>query len=130
MNSEARSSAGLRKVNFPPVVDGRTRLLILGSLPGDASLKAGQYYGHPRNAFWRLIGGVIGCDLAALRYDGYEQRPLSTTDYQHNPVASPLPPRNRGGRLSPIENRVDTRRRGVHIRMLATEEPEKLIEPA
>ena len=45
---------------FDPVVDANTRLLILGSLPGDASLKAGQYYGHPRNGFWPLIGGVIG----------------------------------------------------------------------
>jgi hypoxanthine-DNA glycosylase len=53
---------------FPPVVDAHTRLLILGSLPGDASLKAGQYYGHPRNAFWRLVGGVIGRDLAGLPY--------------------------------------------------------------
>lgn len=53
---------------FDPVVDARTRLLILGSLPGDASLKAGQYYGHPRNGFWRLIGGVIGLDLSAVPY--------------------------------------------------------------
>lgn len=58
----------MRKRAFDPVVDANTRLLILGSLPGDASLKAGQYYGHPRNAFWRLIGGVIGADLAALPY--------------------------------------------------------------
>ena len=58
-----------RKRAFDPVVDANTRLLILGSLPGDASLKAGQYYGHPRNAFWRLIGGVIGRDLAALPYE-------------------------------------------------------------
>ena len=58
-----------RKFGFSPVVDAGTRLLILGSLPGDASLGAGQYYGHPRNAFWRLIGGVIGRDLAALPYD-------------------------------------------------------------
>jgi len=58
-----------RKQAFSPVVDTQTRLLILGSLPGDASLKAGQYYGHPQNAFWRLIGGVIGRDLAALPYD-------------------------------------------------------------
>lgn len=53
---------------FDPVVDAHTRLLILGSLPGDASLKAGQYYGHPQNGFWRLIGGVIGHDLVALPY--------------------------------------------------------------
>lgn len=53
---------------FDPVVDAHTRLLILGSLPGDASLKAGQYYGHPQNGFWRLVGGVIGRDLAGLTY--------------------------------------------------------------
>lgn len=58
-----------RKVGFEPVVDERTRVLILGSLPGDASLKAGQYYGHPQNAFWRLIGGVLGVELEALPYD-------------------------------------------------------------
>lgn len=58
-----------RKRAFDPVVDANTRLLILGSLPGDASLKAAQYYGHPRNAFWRLIGEVIGRDLAALPYE-------------------------------------------------------------
>ena len=59
---------GSRKRAFDPVVDVDTRLLILGSLPGDASLKAGQYYGHPQNGFWRLVGGVIGCDLVALTY--------------------------------------------------------------
>ena len=59
----------IRKAGFDPVVDVNTRLLILGSLPGDASLRAAQYYGHPQNAFWRLIGGVIGRDLAALPYD-------------------------------------------------------------
>ncbi len=53
---------------FDPVVDANTCLLILGSLPGDASLKAGQYYGHPQNGFWRLVGGVIGVDLVALPY--------------------------------------------------------------
>ena len=53
---------------FDPVVDAQTRLLILGSLPGDASLKSGQYYGHPQNGFWRLVGGVIGVDLVALPY--------------------------------------------------------------
>ena len=54
---------------FGPVVDADTRLLILGSLPGDASLAAGQYYAHPQNGFWRLVSGVIGRDLAALPYE-------------------------------------------------------------
>jgi hypoxanthine-DNA glycosylase len=49
-----------RKTAFDPVADEHTRLLILGSLPGEASLRARQYYAHPRNGFWRLIGGVIG----------------------------------------------------------------------
>ena len=60
---------GDRRLGFAPVVDTETRLLILGSLPGDASLKAAQYYAHPRNAFWPLIGGVLGEDLLALRYE-------------------------------------------------------------
>lgn len=57
-----------RKSSFPPVVDARTRVLVLGSLPGERSLAAHQYYAHPQNGFWRLIGGVIGVDLAALPY--------------------------------------------------------------
>ncbi len=58
-----------RQAAFPPVVDVRTQVLILGSLPGVASLAAGRYYAHPQNQFWRLVGGVIGVDLAALDYD-------------------------------------------------------------
>ncbi len=51
-----------------PVVSRRTRLVVLGSFPGEASLRAQQYYGHPRNHFWPLLGAIWGVDLAALPY--------------------------------------------------------------
>ncbi|QNM81733.1 DNA-deoxyinosine glycosylase [Sphingomonas sabuli] len=62
------------KHGLPPVAPGDARLFILGSLPGDASLAAQSYYAHPRNHFWRLVGGVIGEDLAGLAYPDRIQR--------------------------------------------------------
>lgn len=44
-------------------------MLVLGSLPGERSLAAGQYYAHPQNRFWRLAGEVIGGELEALAYE-------------------------------------------------------------
>ena len=52
-----------------PIGDARARVLVLGSFPGEASLVAARYYGHPRNHFWRLIGGVVGADLQSMTYD-------------------------------------------------------------
>ena len=64
----------MRKRSFPAVVASNTRLLVLGSLPGEASLAAQRYYAHPTNQFWRLLGGAIGEGLADLLYEARLER--------------------------------------------------------
>jgi len=58
----------VRLRGLPPVVDAHTHTLLLGSFPGVASLQAAQYYGHPRNHFWPLVGAVFGLPLAEAGY--------------------------------------------------------------
>ncbi len=53
---------------FAPIVDARATRLILGSMPGVASLRARQYFAHPQNAFWRIMTGVTDC-AADAEYD-------------------------------------------------------------
>lgn len=59
----------MMKVGFSAVVDANTEILVFGSLPGDVSLMKHQYYGHPGNDFWRLLGHAIGENLQDLDYD-------------------------------------------------------------
>jgi hypoxanthine-DNA glycosylase len=59
---------------LPPVIARHTRLVLLGSFPGAASLAAGQYYAHPRNQFWPLLSALLGDDLMALSYARRLQR--------------------------------------------------------
>jgi double-stranded uracil-DNA glycosylase len=48
------------KRSFPPIVDANCRLLVLGTLPGEESLRRREYYAHPRNLFWPIVFGLFG----------------------------------------------------------------------
>jgi hypoxanthine-DNA glycosylase len=48
------------KRSFPPVVDARSLVLVLGTLPGEESLRRVEYYAHPRNLFWPIVCGLFG----------------------------------------------------------------------
>ena len=55
--------------SFDPIVDDKSRVLILGTMPGVESLRKQEYYGHPRNAFWPIIAAVCGRELP-VSYSG------------------------------------------------------------
>lgn len=59
---------------LPPLLSGRTRLLVLGSFPGAASLVAQQYYGHPQNQFWRILQAIWPSSPLPASVDSYQKR--------------------------------------------------------
>lgn len=63
----------MRKYSFPPRAAASCRVLILGSLPGEESLRRKQYYAHPRNAFWPIMGALAGFD-SGLPYEDRLER--------------------------------------------------------
>jgi hypoxanthine-DNA glycosylase len=68
LNVDDAPAQPARKRCFEPVVNGHTRLLVLGSLPGEKSLVLQEYYGNPQNRFWMLMSEVTGVDLVQLDY--------------------------------------------------------------
>jgi TDG/mug DNA glycosylase family protein len=56
-------TANTNLTGLPPVVSTHSRILILGSMPGDESLRRQQYYAHYRNAFWYIMGQICGASL-------------------------------------------------------------------
>lgn len=62
------AAARPRLQGLAPVIPRHARLVVLGSFPGEASLRAQQYYGHPRNHFWPLLSALWEVDLVGMRY--------------------------------------------------------------
>ncbi len=79
MSDQARS--------FPPIASADARVLILGSMPGRASLAAGQYYAHPRNAFWPIMGRLLDFDSSRdypARVDALKVAGVAVWDVLHS----------------------------------------------
>jgi len=57
-----------RLQGLAPVLDANTRVLVLGSFPGVASLRTQQYYGHPQNHFWKILGALWQLPLPTMAY--------------------------------------------------------------
>lgn len=59
----------VRKSGLSPVIDEKTEILILGTLPSDVSLANGQYYANPSNDFWKLVEQVLNQNVVILSYE-------------------------------------------------------------
>jgi len=62
-----------RSSGFPPIVGDGAKVLVLGSLPSRKSIEASEYYAHPKNAFWRIMGSFFGAGLEV----SYKERTVS-----------------------------------------------------
>jgi hypoxanthine-DNA glycosylase len=73
--------------SFKPIVGSHPRVMILGSMPGVASLDAQQYYAHPRNAFWPIMAELFDVEWSgdyAQRVVQFQRLPLVLWDVLHN----------------------------------------------
>jgi hypoxanthine-DNA glycosylase len=61
-------AGAVRHRGFPPLIDAHCKVLILGSFPSPASLAKKQYYGHPQNHFWKLMGALLDQPLYDMDY--------------------------------------------------------------
>jgi len=58
----------MKKSGFPAIIDQNTEILILGSLPSDKSIKAGEYYANPQNHFWKIMFSIFNNNTPLYTY--------------------------------------------------------------
>jgi len=86
-SKNAASTARIR--SFRPIANQNARVLILGSMPGGKSLQARQYYAHPQNAFWRILGDLLKIERSApyqRRIHALKSRRIAVWDVLHSCV--------------------------------------------
>ena len=76
IRAKLRETGTTHSIGFAPISRTDARVLILGSLPSQRSLAEGQYYGHPQNAFWRIMRELIGAE------GNYEERCQTLMDHR------------------------------------------------
>ncbi len=74
IDPQIKTAPAQRLIGLAPLVSDKTRLLILGSFPGAASLAAQQYYGHPQNQFWPILRAIFACSPSPACKVSYEKR--------------------------------------------------------
>ena len=85
--------------SFPYSADKNSQILILGSMPGEESLRQQQYYAHPRNLFWDVMGELFGAGrelpyeerLAVLRENGISLWDVAHTCRRKGSLDSNMP---------------------------------------
>lgn len=74
-------------ISLPAIADEWSETLILGSMPGERSLAAGEYYAHPQNTFWRILGLLYQFDARApypSRVAALQQQQVAVWDVLHS----------------------------------------------
>ncbi|MBK6989194.1 MAG: DNA-deoxyinosine glycosylase [Bacteroidetes bacterium] len=63
LGKERKQKSSNLKQSLPPISDSKSKILILGTMPGEESISKQEYYTHPRNFFWKIIAEITGNEL-------------------------------------------------------------------